>query len=395
MRKILFVITPLISVICLFQFCTEKETNVTPNTDALTTAFGTNINLTQLENYESQTKPAYILKDNTGNNPINNKKATLGRVLFYDKNLSLDNSISCGNCHLQQFAFGDTAVTSKGVVGGVTGRHSMRLINTRFAIESKFFWNERAASLEVQTTMPVQDHAEMGFSGLSGRGNMATLLTRLQSVDYYKTLFQFAYNDVNITEQRIQECLAQFVRSIQSFDSKFDAGRSVVPNNRQDFPNFTPQENLGKTLFINPPQFDATGNRIGGGLGCEGCHQSPEFDIDPNSGNNGSIAVIAGGGIDITNTRAPTLRDLVRTDGTVNGPFMHAAAIKTLQAVLGHYGTINIAPGNNRLDPRLRPNGFGQKLNLNAQEVDAVIAFLKTLSGKDVYENKKWANPFK
>jgi cytochrome c peroxidase len=73
---------------------------------------------------------------------------------------------------------------------------------------------------------------------------------------------------------------------------------------------------------------------------------------------------------------------------------MHTGGIRTLQAAIGHYGQINLAPGNTRLDPRLRPNGFGQNLNLNQQEVDAVIAFLKTLTGSAVYTDQKWADPF-
>ena len=74
---------------------------------------------------------------------------------------------------------------------------------------------------------------------------------------------------------------------------------------------------------------------------------------------------------------------------------MHTGVIKTVQAVIGHYGTINIAPGNNNLDPRLTPNGFGQHLNLTAPEVNAVIAFVGTLSGTNVYTDTKWSNPFK
>ena len=84
---------------------------------AIKVAFGTNVDPNNLINYAGQGKPAYINKDNTGANPITNAKATLGRVLFYDKNLSIDNTISCGSCHKQQFAFSDTATASKGVAG--------------------------------------------------------------------------------------------------------------------------------------------------------------------------------------------------------------------------------------------------------------------------------------
>ena len=95
-----------------------------------------------------------------------------------------------------------------------------------------------------------------------------------------------------------------------------------------------------------------------------------------------------------TNTRAPSLRDLVKQNGLVNGPMMHTAIATSLQTAIGHYNTINIAAGNTNLDPKLKPNGIGQKLNLNATEVDALIAFIKTLSGSNVYTDTKWSSPF-
>lgn len=212
------------------------------------------INPLALENYAAQGKPAYVNKDNTGANAIMDKAATLGRVLFYDKNLSTNNTVACASCHKQEFAFGDTAISSLGVENGRTERHSMRLINTRYANEAKFFWNERAASLETQTTMPIVDHLEMGFSGQTGRGNITSLITKLNGIGYYKDLFTLAYGDATITEARMQTALAQFIRSIQSFDSKYDIGRAQVGNDAAPFPNFTAQENAGKALCINLAQ---------------------------------------------------------------------------------------------------------------------------------------------
>jgi cytochrome c peroxidase len=403
MTKLQIFIASIFVLLIAAVSCSKSDVTTTPITPvvvdpyaAIKATFGVNIDPTSLANYANQPKPAYIGgKDNTGGNTITNPKATLGRVLFYDKNLSIDNSISCGSCHKQQFAFSDTAIASKGVAGGITARHSMRLINSRYAVETKFFWDERAATLEIQTTKPIQDHAEMGFSGLSGRPGIANLLTKLQAIGYYNELFKFVYGDINVTEARMQECLAQFVRSIQSFDSKYDAGRSQVPNDGVNFPNFTAQENLGKQLFITAPVFDPGGNRIAGGAGCNGCHNAPEFDIDPNAGNNGIIGrIVAGGGIDITVTRAPSLRDVTNGLGIENGPLMHTANLATVQNAVGHYNTINLAAGNTNLDPRLRPSGQGQKLNLNGAEQSALVAFIKSLSGTNVYTDVKWSSPF-
>jgi cytochrome c peroxidase len=352
------------------------------------------VSFTQTDNYANQTVPRYITRDNTGQNAIQNRTATLGRVLFYDTNLSVDNSLSCASCHKQEFAFSDTAVASKGVLGGVTVRHSMRLINARFAQESKFFWNERADNLETQTTMPIQDHLEMGFSGQNGRADMAALLKKLAAIPYYKEMFTWAYGDANVTEARMQTALAQFVRSIQSFDSKYDVGRAQVANDGQAFPNFTAVENQGKTLFLTPPVFNAQSQRTGGGFGCQGCHRAPEFDIDPNSRNNGIIGVIGSNAQDVGNTRAPSLRDLINPAGDLNSPMMHTGAIRGLPGMLGHYNSINNVRNPN-LDARLKPNNIGQQLNMTPAEINAVVQFLRTLSGRNVYTDRKWGNPFK
>lgn len=354
--------------------------------------FGTSLDLNNLANYANQNIPAYITKFNGQNNPINDKSATLGRVLFYDKKLSSNNSISCASCHKQENAFSDTAVASLGVNGN-TERHTMRLVNARFSIESKFFWDERAATLEIQSTMPIKNHGEMGYSGENGDGNFNDLISKLNDVGYYKELFKFVYGTEVITESKMQLALSQFIRSIQSFDSKYDIGRSVAPNDVAPFTIFTQQENQGKNLFLTPPVFNTTGNRTSGGLGCAACHGAPEFDIDPNSLNNGFGGSIAGTP-DVTVTRAPSLRDVVKPNGELNGPLMHTGIITSLQAAIGHYGDMTNNLNNTNLDPRLKPNGFGQQLHLTAQEINSVIAFLKTLSGNNVYLDQKWSNPF-
>lgn len=371
----------------------DTEYNTIDSYPNVSKTFSGKIDLNKLLNYQNQSVPSYITKDNTSGNSITDKGATLGRILFYDKNLSANNTISCSSCHKQANAFGDDAIASVGI-NGTTSRHSMRLVNSRFANESKFFWDERATSLENQTTQPIQNHIEMGFSSTNGDANFAGLITKLQNIDYYKELFRFVYGSEEITETKIQLALAQFIRSIQSFDSKYDIGRASAANDNQNFSNFTAQENQGKNLFLTPPIFDATGNRISGGLGCAACHAAPEFDIDPNSRNNGIIGILNANGIDISNTKAPSLRDLLNQRGEPNGPMMHTGNLATLQNVIGHYGAINIAPGNTNLDPRLRPNGFGQQLHLTANEVNALTAFIKTLTGNAVYTDPKWSSPF-
>ncbi len=350
------------------------------------------IDFNDLPNYANQTVPNYITKDNTpNNNSITDEGATLGRVLFYDKNLSANNTIACASCHQQEFAFGDTETQSIGLNQGLTGRHSMRLVNSRFADEEGFFWDERAATLEAQTTQPIQDHVEMGFSGSDGDPDLDSLIRKLEDIDYYQSLFTLVFGDAQITEARMQSALAQFVRSIQSFDSKFDEGLAQVNNINQDFPNFSAEENDGKELYLAPPP--------AGGAGCQGCHRAPEFDIDPNSGNNGVVGVAGDpSSIDITNTRAPSLRDLVDPNGNLNGPLMHNGEFTSLEQVIDHYDQITVVNGNTNLDNRLAGGGGGgggpQNLQLTQAEKDALVAFLHTLTGSDIYTNEKWSEPF-
>jgi len=340
------------------------------------------IDLCALGNYANQPLPSYISKNNTpANNRITDRGATLGRVLFYDKRLSRDNSISCSSCHQQAHAFGDTALASAGVAGS-TGRHAMRLVNTRFANEVRFFWDERATSLENQTTQPIQNHVEMGFSGTSGDPAFADLVIKLSAISEYRVLFAMTFGDATITESRVQLAIAQFVRSIQSFDSKFDVGRALTGNDNASFPNCTASENNGKALFLNPPP---------GGAGCAGCHRPPEFDIDPVSRNNGVITQI-GGGTDLTNTRAPSLRDVVGLGGQSNGGLMHDASKATLASVIDHYD--RIPADNPNLDPRLRRPGGTQVLNLTVQEKADIVAFLRTLTGNAIYSDPRWSDPF-
>ena len=346
------------------------------------------IDLDDLFNYADQDFPDYITRDNTLDNPIDDRTATLGRVLFYDTNLSSDGSVSCASCHLQEHAFGDTAIQSVGV-NGLTIRHSMRLVNPRFSNNARFFWDERASSLELQTTQPIEDHLEMGFSGTNGDPTIDDLIAHMETLEHYQILFDFAFGDSEITEERMQLALAQFVRSIQSFDSRFDEGMAITNDVAQPFPNFTAQENLGKILFLDPPG-------PGGGAGCASCHEPPEFAADPLMLNNGVIGV-AGmpGEIDIDVKRAPTLRDVVKPDGSLNGPLMHDGSFTSLLDVVNHYNAIPDNPLNTFLDPRLTDlQGQPQQLNLTEDEKLAIVAFIRTLSGNDIYTNEKWSDPF-
>mgnify|MGYP000418655042 CR=1 FL=1 len=135
--------------------------------------------------------------DNTPNdNAITNEGATLGRVLFYDKSLSANKTIACASCHKQDKGFSDEAILSVGFDGGLTGRHSMTLINSRFYQRGRFFWDERATTLEEQVLEPFQDPVEMGMT-------LEQVVSAVQGQDFYPELFENAFGTQEINSDRI------------------------------------------------------------------------------------------------------------------------------------------------------------------------------------------------
>ena len=308
-------------------------------------------------------------------NPITNKGASLGRVLFYDSKLSVNNTISCASCHNQSSGFTDSAIVSAGI-NGTTPNHSMRLINSVFYTGNSMFWDKRAPSLEIQTTMPIKDHIEMGFSTING--GMTALITKMNQIPYYPYLFNEVFGSNEITEERIQKALAQFIRSMISTNSKFDSAFAEVfspqnPNGGVGLPfsQFTPLENAGKNLFLLPkPQ----------GLGCAGCHVPPTFALVANSLSNG---------LDANETqifKSPALKNIA------TGPYMHDGRFSTLEEVIEHYnsGVLNGPALDNRLKG---PNNTVQQLNMTPLQKQQLKAFLETLTDNVIIQDSKFSNP--
>ncbi|MBB5516860.1 cytochrome c peroxidase [Rubricella aquisinus] len=362
---------------------------------ALLAAFDGRIDLTDLPNYADPYIPLWITPARFGTNPVSDTGATLGRVLFYDTALSVDESRSCASCHQQAHAFGDPARGSIGG-GGRTARQSMRLVNLAYRAPSVAdddaltrFWDNRAETPEMQAIMPLLDPIEHGFST-----GLAPLIARLEGIAYYAPLFTAAFGDAEITEARIAAALAQFSNSIISFDSAFDEGRGSAVSQSADFATFSAAENAGKRLFL----FGSTGRRGGPpGVACADCHAAPEFASVDMAGHNGITGVIGDrDGSDLSVMRAPSLRDLVAPDGSLNGPFMHDGSLRTLGAVLRHYRTAD-EPGRfddasdfrATLHPQLRGG-----LRLTRTDASNIEAFLRTLTGRALYTDEKWSDPF-
>ncbi len=369
-----------IAVAAIITSCTKS--------DVITDPTSTILNLpASVFNYANISLPVYLTTapalneiNTPGSNQITDNAATLGRVLFYDKNLSVNNSIACASCHKQAFGFSDSALLSKGFAGGLTARNSMSLTNARYYPDGKFFWDERAATLEFQTLQPIQNHVEMGMI-------LDSLVKKLSALSYYPSLFQKAFGDASVTSDRISKALSQFVRSIISYQSKYDDGRSSLAANQNpaaiDFPNFTAQENRGKQLFFSPQ------------LACAACHGTETFTaLEPKNNGLDIISTDAGVG-GITNITAQNALFKVSSLKNIEltAPFMHDGRFATLEQVVEHYNS-GIKPNVN-LAPELKdPNGNPKQMNLSVADKGALVAFLKTLTDQKLITDEKYSNPF-
>jgi cytochrome c peroxidase len=346
-----------------------------------------NLDLTALPNYANPDYPVHydaaaLAQDNTpANNPVTDRGAVLGRVLFFDRRLSINDTVSCASCHQQGTGMTDARRFSAGFSGvDFTSAHAMRLGNIRFYAGRSMFWDKRAPSVEAQATQPIQNSVEMGFD--AAHGGFGAVIAKMQALPYYPELFRWVYGDAVITEDRVQKALAQYERSMVSVNSRFDTAFAQVfnPNDPQrgvgaPFPGFTPQEQRGKQLF-----FGAPGQ---GGVGCASCHQAPAFALAPNSRSNG---------LDAGETRifkSPSLKNVALT-----GPYMHDGRFQTLEQVIDHY--IRGVQDGPALDNRLKtPGGQPLRLALTVADRDALVAFLRTLNDPTLINDPKFSDPFR
>jgi cytochrome c peroxidase len=336
-------------------------------------------------NYSNPDLPSHFRNGDvadTDNTPSSNfttdEGATLGRVLFYDKSLSVNGTVACASCHIQGNGFTDPARLSIGFEGGSTGRNSMGLANARFYENGKFFWDERANTLEDQVLMPIQDDVEMGMT-------LDELVTKLQGKDYYGDLFSAAFGSAEVTSNRISLALSQFVRSMVSYQSKYDVALAAAGgDNRATFSSFNNMENMGKNLFFS--------NRTE----CSNCHETATFSGDRarNNGLDASNTDLGLGGVtgraqDNGKFKVGSLRNIELT-----GPFMHDGRFETLRDVVEFYNSG--IQNNSNLDERLRENnGAPKRMNLRMGEVMSIVAFLNTLTDPTFISDPKFSDPFK
>lgn len=315
----------------------------------------------------------FIIEINPDDQLVENNKATLGRVLFYDKQLSLNNTISCGSCHHQSKAFSDGLALSPGFEGKLTTRSSMPFNNP--IAQRNLFWDSRSFSLADLSLKPVQNHIEMGMEDISA------LVKKLEKVPYYKPLFYKAYGDEKITEERLSQAIAGFVGSITTNNSKFD---KTGPANELEVMGLNIFRSKGKCSNChggnNFAALDGPTDHYGGG--------NPSGVDVRGTSNIGLDAYAKDPGMADGNFRIPSLRNIALT-----APYMHDGRFKTLEEVIDHYSSG--IKNNVHLDPILKDeNGFPIRLNLTTIEKKALVAFLNTLTDEEFISNPKWSDPF-
>lgn len=309
---------------------------------------------------------------------INNEQAALGRLLFYDTRLSVSGTISCGSCHKQNLGFADNVAHSQGFAQKTTTLNSMAINNPGF--DFMYFWKGRASNLNDLALMPVSNHIEMGILDASEIANVIKNTPMYQ--EYFKNVFGSA---TEINNSNIATSIAEFLNSIQGFDSRFDmASKNIDPSNfgTTDFSTFTPIENKGKNLFF-------------GKYNCIACHGNNSQITEGWSSGSANI------GLDLTDEnddtknpwfKAPNLRNIELT-----APYMHDGRFKTLDEVLNHYS--QGIKNNPNLSWELRDtdkkgNSVPKKFNISSDDKIALVAFLKTLTNRKLTSDKRFSNPF-
>jgi cytochrome c peroxidase len=314
---------------------------------------------------------------------------TLGRVLFYDRNLSVNNSLACSSCHKQSLAFADNVALSAGFENRVARRNSMPIQNLSGngtgidGVDDGFpsqtgiplFWDGRETQLNSMVLKPITNHVEMGV------GDLNALCQKLKNVSYYPALFTNAFGSEDITPERIGEALKGFVGSISSAETKFD-------KSRMGSAQLTALEDEGRQLFKET--YD-----------CNQCHQVDgthgyimagtfaNIGLDAEYADQGR-AEVSQSTWDRGRFKIPSLRNVALT-----APYMHDGRFATLDDVIEHYS--DEIQDNENLDFRLRDRENGQPLRLDISEHDksAIIAFLNTLTDQNMISDVRFSNPFK
>ncbi|MFO0984620.1 MAG: cytochrome c peroxidase [Planctomycetota bacterium] len=281
-------------------------------------------------------------------NPFTPARFALGRKLFFDPILSADRSVSCASCHQPRLGFASDEARPRGIFGQSADRNAPTLLNR--ALGTRQMWDGRAASLEQQALLPIQNAREMALP-------LDQALARLRQSGEHAALFERAFDD-GVTEQNLARALATFVRRLWLGNSPVD--RFLASG---EYEALSTEERAGLWIWQSKGK-------------CSECHVGDNFS-DESFHNTGVGAqhgepepgrfAVTGDELDRGRFKTPTLRALERTS-----PYMHDGSLKTLEEVVAYYR--RGANRNRNLDPRIAP------IDLSDDDAAHLVAFLKALS---------------
>jgi cytochrome c peroxidase len=285
-------------------------------------------------------------------NPMTREKVELGKLLYFDKRVSKDGTISCATCHDPTMAWAEEEPTSTGIGKQVGGRNSPTVINAAYA--TRQFWDGRAATLEEQATGPVENPIEMGHK-------MTAVVEDLSKIPGYRERFQKVFK-TGVTEKGFARAIAAFERTILSGDSPYDRFQAG------DKSALTEAQQRGMKLFKES--------------GCADCHKPPLFStyeyynagvgMDKPKPDEGRKAV-SKKDEDTGAFRVPSLREVAKT-----APYCHDGSVKTLDEAVA------LMAAGGKDNPHRSADVFDvvREKKLTAQDQKNLVEFLKALSGK-------------
>jgi cytochrome c peroxidase len=304
--------------------------------------------------YVLDVPPWFPIMEIPFDNQLTQARIDLGRKLFYEPLLSLDSTVSCATCHLQENAFTDGLPISIGADGVLGMRNAPTLANIGYS--PSFFDDGGVETLELQSQSPIFAVEEMNFS-------IAGFLDRIEDDGVYNSMFQQAYGR-EPDAFGITRAIACFERTIISGNSRFD--QYYYQN---DLSALSESEIRGMNLFLSTE------------AKCESCHQLPlftNFEFE----NIGLYTTYADSGRarithlteDKGKFKVPTLRNV-----EVTSPYMHDGSMQSLEEVVEHFNAGGVAHVNQSV--------LVQPLALANQEQEDLVAFLKSLTDQSLLNN--------
>lgn len=334
----------------------------------------------------------------------NNDLVTLGRVLFYDKNLSGDNSVSCGSCHQQAYGFADNKQFSTGFGGAQTPRNAHTIMQTN----NSHFWdgknqpnfspsvssctdytcqpNGGMSSFANPVSIPFASHSELNM-------DMSQMVQKISSLPYYQYLYPRAFNGKKfVTVENIELAIGTFMENITATNSKFSRVKAGTEQ-------FTASEQSGYNVF-------------NGKAKCATCHKEQNgFGGNPGQFEDVGLSNVytdLGRG-SITNVSSDNGRFHVPSLNNVSltAPYMHDGRFATLNDVVDFFDSgVHQSPNvSSAMTLHAVPDGNGgfqaagssqvQPLNLTAAEKANLVSFLNTLSDESITTDVRFSDPFK